>query len=143
MPNILDKLEKSDREKKLDMFIRTFKSQAKWENELTNNIIKWRKKYKKELEDYMFIKTIEDFNKLDKGGYIRYINLNDELRWGGFYVKSNIDKKTGITTIVLGNSDYKMYNISFENNYIFYKKHTTPSDKTRKLFISMLEKYDN
>lgn len=143
MSNILDKLEKNDREKKLDMFMRTFKSQAKWENELTNNIIKWRKKYKKELEDYMFIKTIEDFNKLNKGGYIRYINLNDELRWGGFYVKSNIDKKTGSTNIVLGNSDYKMYNISFESNYIFYKKHTTPSDKTRKLFISMLEKYDN
>ena len=40
------------------------------------------------------------------------------------------------------NSSYKKNTISFEKNYVFYKKHTTQADKNKKIFLSYLDKYD-
>ena len=72
-----------------------------------------------------------------KGGYIRYFNANDELRYGGFLV--NIFEDNEITKITLMNTMGKRWVVSWTRNYIFYKKHTTANDKLRKIFISLLE----
>ena len=85
------------------------------------------------------MKIIHIINSLKKGGYIRYINLNEELKWGGILLKKY--KFDDINMMLLCNSNSKNFSISFEKNYIFYKKHTTQADKTRKLFLSYLDKY--
>ena len=33
--------------------------------------------------------TIKDLSKIKLGGYIRCINMNEELRWGGILIKIN------------------------------------------------------
>ena len=43
--------------------------------------------------------------------------------------------------MVLCNSGCNRFVVSFQKNYIFYKNHQTASDKTRKLFMSALDKY--
>ena len=56
----------------------------------------------------------------------------------------NIRKKynfNDMNMMCLLNSAFKKNTISFEKNYVFYKKHTTQADKTRKLFLSYLDKY--
>ena len=69
----------------------------------------------------------------------RYFNFNDELKWGGILAKKY--NFNDINMMCLLNSFYKKNTISFEKNYVFYKKHTTQADKTRKLFLSYLDKY--
>lgn len=136
----LDKLEKSDREKNIDKFLNSVKTEKEWKKETKEKVKKWKKKYEKELEDYEFVYTSDELFQLKFGGYIRYINLNNELRWGGIYLKNFMSKDR--TMIILANSNMKTFTISFDSNYVFYKKHVRVNDRTRKLFISLLEKYD-
>ena len=132
---------KSDREKKIDNFLKQFDTQKEWEEKMNNKIKKFYKNYKEELEDYIFIKNKKEYNKLKLGGYIRYINFNDELRWGGILLKKN--KYDDMDIMVISNSNSNIFQVSFDKNYIFYKEHTTQADKTRKLFLSYLDKYDD
>lgn len=133
---------KSDREKKIDNFLKQLTSQSEWQDNLNKKLKKFRKKYNKELEDYEFIKTIDEFYQLKLGGYIRYFNLNDEFRWGGILLRVYYDKKKDRNLMVLTNKRYKRYVVSFDNNYIFYRKHRTQSDNYRNLFLSFLDKYE-
>jgi hypothetical protein len=133
----MDDFDKSDREKKLDIFLSQIKSQKEWLKEINVKIIKWVEKYKKELDDYEFVYNLDELYQKKIGGYIRYFNLNDELKWGGILLK--IFKDNDRNLMVLGNSDFKRFVVSFEKNYIFYKKHKTSSDNLRKIFISFLE----
>ena len=130
---------KSDREKNIDDFLNKHCSYEKWQNERNEKIKNFYKNYKKELEDYIFIDNIKSYNKIKPGGYIRYFNLNDELRWGGILIKKTI--QNDIELMILSNSTSDRTIVSFQKNYIFYKKHTTNNDKVRKLFLSALEKY--
>jgi hypothetical protein len=132
---------KSDREKKIENFLKQMESQKEWDKKITKLINVFYDKYKDELEDYIFVKDISELYQLKIGGYIRYFNLNNELKWGGILIKVYKDKKTERNLMTLLSSNYKRFVVSFEKNYIFYKKHATYSDKTRKLFISFLDKY--
>ena len=58
---------------------------------------------------------------------------------GWYFIKKY--KFNEMNMMLLCNSSSKTFSISFDKNTIFYKKHTTQSDKTRKLFLSYLEKY--
>jgi uncharacterized protein YeaO (DUF488 family) len=133
---------RSDREKKIDNFLKQLTSQSEWLNNLNKKLGIFKKKYNKELENYEYIKTIDEFYQLKLGGYIRYFNLNDEFRWGGILLRVYYDKKKDRNLMVLTNKRYKRYVVSFDNNYIFYRKHKTQSDNYRNLFLSFLDKYE-
>ena len=125
--------------KDIENLVDQVKSQEKWQSEMNKKIYKWKSDYEKELEDYEFIESEEELKRTaKKGGYVRYFNANDELRYGGFLV--NIFQDNEITKITLMNTMGKRWAISWTRNYIFYKKHTTANDKLRKIFISLLEK---
>ena len=125
--------------KDIENLVDQVKSQEKWQSDLNKKIYKWKSDYEKELEDYEFIESEEELKTtVKKGGYVRYFNANDELRYGGFLV--NIFDDNEITKITLMNIMGKRWVISWTRNYIFYKKHTTANDKLRKIFISLLGK---
>ena len=136
----MDKI-KSDREKKIDNFLKQMQNQNEWEGKMKQLLKELRNKFKDELEDYAFVKDVETLYQLKTGGYIRYINLNNKLKWGGILIKVYPDKKRDRNLMVLLSQNSKRFVVSFEKNYIFYKNHTTYTDKTRKLFISFLDKY--
>lgn len=129
---------KSNREKKIDNFIDNLFDNNKFEHKKKKKIDLFYEKFKEELEDYNFIDS-KHYSNIKLGGYIRYIDLNDELRWGGILLKKY--KYKDMNMMLLCNSNFKNFSISFDKNVIFYKKHTTQTDKTRKLFLSYLDKY--
>ena len=91
-----------------------------------------KNKYRYDLEDYIYIDT--NINNMILGGYIKYITLNEELKWGGILIKiDNINKLTKMKLILKNNN--KLWNIKFKNFYIFYKKNVSKNDKFRDLFI--------
>ncbi len=98
------------------------------------------KKYKDELKGYEYIKDLTDFALLPLKGSMRYINKYDkELRFGGLLIK--IYERYGNYYALLKKSNGKIYNISYNNNFIFYMKNN--DDKFRddlKCFISDFEK---
>jgi hypothetical protein len=130
---------KSQRELKIDNFLKQLESQEEWNIKRKNKVKQFYKLYSKELEDYIFIKNIQIYNQIEVGGYIRYINLNHELKWGGILIKKIV--QNDMELMILSNSASDRIIVSFQKNYIFYKKHTTNNDKVRKLFLSVLEKY--
>ena len=132
-------LPKSNREKQIDLFLNQLESQKEYEFKKNLKINELKNKYKNELEDYNFIKDKNAFEKIKKGGYIRYFNLNEELKWGGILIKKV--ENNNMDLMVLCNSGCNRFVVCFQKNYIFYKNHQTASDKTRKLFLSALDKY--
>lgn len=133
---------KSDREKKIDFFLKQIKTQKEWENEINIKIQNFKKQYSEQLEDYEYVQNLFEFNNLKLGGYIRYITFNNKFRWGGILLKKHYDKKTNRNLMIVANKNYKRNIVSFDNNYIFYKSHRTLNDNYRKLFISYLKEND-
>jgi hypothetical protein len=132
-------MHKSKRERSIEQFLDSIITQEEWKNKLHKKINFFYEKYNSELEDYIYIEDINQYNDLQSGGYVRYFNFNDEIKWGGILAKKY--NFNDMNMMCLLNSAFKKNTISFEKNYIFYKKHTTQSDKTRKIFLSYLEKY--
>lgn len=129
----------TDREIEINKMIDSIMTQDEWENNKKKYIESLFSKYKTKLADYIWIENLEDYDEIKLGGYIRYVNLNGELKWGGILVKKII-KKNGIHIMSLINSANEIFNLSYEKNYIFYKKRTSRNDKIRELFISYLDK---
>jgi len=134
----IDDFDKSDREKEIEQLIDNIITIKEWKQNMDSKILFLKNKYSKELEDYKFIYSIKKYNNIKKGGYIRYINLNDELRWGGILLKKYQDTNTNNHLMVLCNMEYKRFVISFEKNYIFYKTHKTRDDILRKIFLNSI-----
>jgi hypothetical protein len=132
-------LPNSNREKQIELFLNQIESQKEYEYNKNLKVDELKKKYKNELEDYNFVKDKKAFDKIKKGGYVRYFNLNEELKWGGILIKKV--KNNDMDLMVLCNSGCNRFIVSFQKNYIFYKPHQTASDKTKKLFLSALDKY--
>ena len=126
---------KTDREKKIDFFLNQIQTQEEWEYKLNKKLSVLVKKYSNEFEDYNYVKSIK---QIKLGGYIRYFNLDFEFKWGGILI--NIKKSNDFNILTLKNLNNKIINISLEKNHVFFKKHTTQSDKMRKLFLSYLDK---
>ena len=94
------------------------------------------RKYSKQLNDYYYIDN--DVDKLKKGGYIKYINLNNDLNYGGILINiDNLNNLSKMKLILKNNYTNKIYKINFLNNYIFYKSHKTQNDNFRKLFFKL------
>ena len=79
---------KSKRELIIDQIVDDCKSTEEFNKEEEIKILHLKEKFSEELEDYYYIKTLKEFEKLSKGGYIRYIDLNDNLKWGGILLKN-------------------------------------------------------
>jgi hypothetical protein len=94
-----------------------------------------KNKYDIELNEYFYIDE-SNINEMKIGGYVRYINMNEELKWGGILI--NIKNKNKLTKmkLVLKNSTNNYWNIKYKNFYIFYKNNVSRYDKFRDLFIS-------
>jgi len=84
-------------------------------NDVINSL---KKKYKKDLVDYIYIETVDEFSTLKLTGSMRYINKFDQqLRMGGLLIK--IYCKEGKWYAILKNSHNKVH-VSFHSNHIFY-----------------------
>ena len=105
--------------------------------------------FSNELDNYDHISTLEYFlNNCKNGGYIRYVNMKNELKWGGILLKiknpeyDNLSEETYNNNenivLVLKNKSNKIYEIDWRKNYIFYRKHKTSNDNLRELFISLI-----
>ena len=129
----------TDREKQISMMVDNIMTQEEWEKNKRKHIEKLFKKYNTELENYIWLENLEEYENIKLGGYIRYVNMNDEIKWGGILVKKRI-KLNGIHMMTIKNSKGDLFDVSFEKNYVFYKNHVSSSDKMRELFISYLDK---
>lgn len=98
----------NDRLKEIDMIV-----DSMIPNDYINVLIK---QYK--LEDYDYIKTVEEFSVLRLRGSMKYINKVDKkLRNGGLLIK--IFQQNGKWIAIIKQYN-KNYYISFDANYIFY-----------------------
>ena len=94
-----------------------------------------KNKFDIELNDYFYIND-KNLDQMKVGGYIRYVTINEELKWGGILIKIKDIKRLIKMKLVLKNSTNNYWNIKFKNFYIFYRKNVSKYDKFRELFIS-------
>lgn len=134
--NILHSID--SRESKLDLFLNNIKTQKEWEIDKNKYIKKITNLYSTYLEDYTIVKNKNEYDMIKLGGYIRYVDSMEKLKWGGILIKkithNNIDY------MILANTNKYRIIVAFYKNTIYYKNHTTASDKTKKIFISYLDK---
>jgi hypothetical protein len=109
-------------------------------NQKKDTFVELLEKYKNELEDYDHIDDLVAFSVLHLKGSLRYINkYSKELRFGGLLVK--IIEKYGEYFAMIKKINGQIYTISFNNNFIFYKKNS--NERTRdsfKYFLSNVDK---
>lgn len=128
----------TDRIDNINKFIDNIITQNEWKKNKINEFTILKEKYKTELDKYSIIEK-KDINKLKIGGYVRYINLNNELKWGGILIKKI--KENNFNFLIL-KTNINIIKICFEKNIIFYQNHRTSADKMREIFISYLDKYN-
>lgn len=99
------------------------------------------------LEGYVYIDN-NNMNKLKKGGYIKYLDQNHKLKYGGILVNLEYDgiitdvvKKNSMTTKLklYLKSNKGIYHLNFIKYYIFFKPHRTYNDKLRDIFLKKIE----
>ena len=88
-------------------------------------------KYTKELKSYEYISTLEYFlNNCKNGGYIRYVNMKNEIKWGGILLKIKTPGEDLLKTkyieneniiLVLKNSSNKIYEVDWRKIIYFIK----------------------
>lgn len=130
--------------KEIDDFVNSIKTENEFNSEIQQKMEKYKEKFYNELLDYNPVTNLKDLYNLKSAGYIRYVNFNNEIKYGGILLKifktENEDEISQKNLILLQNSNNKKWTISWENNYIFYKKQTKKGDNMRNLFISLLDK---
>ena len=97
-----------------------------------------KNKFKNELYDFEFINS-ESINNLKIGHIVRYVNLNDELKWGGILVKMLYPNKPTECILRLRNSKGNFWDIKFINFYIFFKYRNSKAENFQKLFLKMID----
>ena len=123
----------TDRIKNINAFIDTIITQDEWENEYNERINFLINKYLDQLEKFNYI-IKDEINNLKLGGYIKFINVEDNLIWAGVLYKIDTNN---IYTI----KDNNIIKINKFKNIIFYKNHVTSEDKRRDIFLTSLDKY--
>jgi len=110
------------------------------DNNIENNIDALIEKYKIELTDYKYIKSIVDYCELSIRGHLKYINKYDGfLRSGGLLIK--IFNKNNNWYGKIKQFSGKTYNISFDSNHIFYIKNK--KDLFKEWMVCFISDYDN
>ena len=123
----------TDRIKDINKFIDDIISQDEWEYNYNKRLDDLITKYSSQLEKYNYI-IKDEIDSLIIGGYIKYIDINNNLHWGGVLVK--ID-----SNYIYLKKDNEYIKINKFKNIIFYKSHRTRNDKYRELFVTGLDKY--
>lgn len=126
---------------KKDIILQNIFSSNSWSNPsnkiLLENI---KESYYNELENYTYVKSINDLKENVKcGGLIRYFTYDGEMRLGGILIKKVLVKKNDIddALLVLKNKQGITWKFHFNNYMVFFN----PNDKTIELknfFISYL-----
>ena len=134
----------NSRLKEIDNFVNSIKTEEEHQIEIKNKFNEYKNKFKEELDGYVEILNLEDLYSLKSAGYIRYINLKGEIRYGGILIKifktESEDEFNKKNLLLLKNSHGKKWSISWEKNFIFYKYQTKKGDNLRNIFISLLDK---
>ena len=123
----------TNRIKDINNLIDSIMTQEEYENNINIRINYLIEKYNNQLEKYNYI-IKEEIDSLKLGGYIKYINLNDDLIWGGALFKIDMNN-------IYMKKDNEIIKINKFKNIIFYKNHITQNDKTRDIFLTNLDKY--
>ena len=101
-------------------------------NKSVINIIK--NKYIDELRYYNYIDS-NNINNIKLGGFIRYFDLNNNIKWGGIIIKLINSNKLDKFKIMLKNSKNNIWKISFLKYYIFFKDINFKNEIFREIFI--------
>ena len=119
--------------KDINKFIDDIITQDEWEYNYNKRIDDLIKQYSSQLEKYNYI-IKEDIDNLIIGGYIKYIDTNNDLHWGGVLAK--ID-----SNYIYLKKDNEYIKINKFKNIIFYRNHRTKNDKYREIFVTGLDMY--
>jgi hypothetical protein len=107
------------------------------------------------LKDYTYI-NIHNIETIENSGYIIYVTCNGELRMGGIFIKlinyhPKIKNKL-LSSLIQQPINYIsaiklrlklhniLYDLSFTNNYIFFKKKKDKSENIRVLLLDSINK---
>jgi hypothetical protein len=105
----------------------------------TKYLKKIKEKYKNELKNFEYADNINDIIQ-NKNIFIRYINVKGKLYYGGIYYKT-INKNNKFY-ILLINKFKKIWEIAFDDHFIFYTKILNDNDNKREFFKNILEKFN-
>lgn len=91
-------------------------------------------KYEIELKDYKYISP-DNVNEIKLGGYIRCVDLEENLKWGGTVIKLvNIDNLSKFK-IKLMNCKKDTWSIKYSKFYVFFKNTVSYRDTFKNIFI--------
>lgn len=91
-------------------------------------------KYEIELKDYKYISP-ENISEIKLGGYIRCVDLDENLKWGGTVIKLiNFDNLSKFK-IKLMNCKKDTWSIKYSKFYVFFKKTVSYRDTFKNIFI--------
>ena len=128
----------NDRLNDINKIVNSIKSQKIYNKELENKANDYKKKFPDILNNYKLVKSKKKLENCKNGGYIRYVNKEGQLRFGGILLKVFKPPESDITMLLLQNKNNNKWSITWERNIIFYKQQVKKGDNLRNLFISLL-----
>ena len=128
----------NDRLNDINKIVNSIKSQKIYNKELENKADDYKKKFQDILNNYKLVKSKKKLENCKNGGYIRYVNKEGKLRFGGILLKVFKPPESDITMLLLQNKNNNKWSITWERNIIFYKQQVKKGDNLRNLFISLL-----
>lgn len=93
-----------------------------------------KNKYVVELNKYEYIDS-SNIDNIKCGGFLRMVDFNDNIKWGGMIIKIENKEDSKRTKIQLRNTSNKLWYIKFIKYFIFYKKNN--GNSFRDIFISV------
>lgn len=99
---------------------------------------KIKKQYENELKNFIYAEHINDVIQ-QKNIFIKYISVKGKYYNGGIYYK--VINKNNKFYILLINKCKKIWEVSFDDNFIFYSKILNDNDNKRKMFKELLDKF--
>ena len=106
-------------------------------NNILEHIISLKCKFQTELDGFEYIDS-NNLSKIKEGGFLRLVDLKENLKWGGMIIKFINKNNLSKFQIQLRNSKNNMWKIKFIKYFVFYKKND-PSAKFRDLFLSFAD----
>ena len=103
--------------------------------DLDSKIKELKKKFKIELKGFKYVTDANIFLNIKKK-YVRYIEFNNKINYGGFFFKA--EKKNNTIIIYLINSYKSVCSIDSNKNYIFINDIINENDKIRQMFENYL-----
>ena len=94
-----------DRLNDINKIVNSIKTQKSFNKDLENKADKYIKKYPDLLKDYTLIKNKKILKLFKNGGYIRYVNKNGLIRYGGLLLKVFEPPNSDITMLLLQNKN--------------------------------------